>query len=112
MARMSNKDLQMAYATLNERFFDNRLDPEVKVLFDNELYDDGGEGEFCKSERTIRIDSGLRKYPDYATATLLHEMVHVEYPNHVSYENDSGHGMVFKARIVDLFNRGAYDGIL
>lgn len=112
MARLTNKDLKILYGTLNQRFFDGRLDPKVKVSFDDELYDDGGEGEYVIAERRIRIDSGLRRYPDFATIALLHEMIHVEYPKHFSYPNTQSHGMVFHARMADLFSRGAYDGLL
>ena len=66
-----------------------------------------------QSPGEIELDSSLRiAGADYIQIVLLHEMIHADLPNYIGNMDDTHHGMLFQARIVELFNKGGYDGVL
>lgn len=113
MKLMTNKDLKFLFRTLNARFFDNRIDKNTRVRFANaeDEFDSDDDGEYIIGDKLILIDPKMRKFYNYAAICLIHEMVHAELPEHISYP-PSCHGTVFYGRIADLFSRGAYDHLL
>lgn len=117
MTRATNKMLQDWYNEFNSRFFDGHLPPDVEVRFassedDKDQLGNDCMGVYVQSQKVILQDPGLRPYWKVLQMNLLHEMVHVLMPDHVSHEVTADHGMVFSHWIVKLFEKGAYDGIL
>lgn len=107
---VSNADLRRMYRQANTRFFDNKLPQNLKVRF-GELADEGADGIF--EDNSIEIAQYLRATYALSYVVLLHEMVHAELePTYQGYAKDGGHGMRFQARLVELFEAGAYDGFL
>lgn len=103
---IGNKELRFAYKHLNKRFFDNRLPEDCVVRF-QKMEDDGEQlpGE-------INVHEDFKKHPDVATLTLLHEMAHLDLSAYIGQEQDGHHGMQFQAKIWELVNKGAFDGLL
>ena len=117
MKLATNKDLARWLKQFNRRFFDGRIDPEVQVRFaiseeDRDKLGDECNAVYVPSTRVILIDRVFRGYDRVTQILLLHEMVHAEFPDHISQPASNDHGMVFQHRIVKLFNQGAYDGLL
>lgn len=114
----NKKEIRNIFDTLNSRFFGNRLSSKWDVRFVHNLKStyrkkwiriDG----LCRYETMeIFIDKSLAKHADAAVITLIHEMAHADLMEYVGYDSDEKHGMRFQAKIVELFNLGAYDGLL
>ena len=117
MKLATNKDLEKWFKAFNRRFFENRIDPRVQVRFamsEDDLDEIGNDcdGVYLIEEKVILIDKGLRPYGRMVQVILLHEMIHAEFPHHISQPFTEDHGMVFQHRMVELFNTGAFDGLL
>ena len=112
---MSNAELKKMFLTLNERFFNDRLDKNTKVHFVDDLQDEETGTELNGSQEgdEICLDSSLKIIgADVIQIFLLHEMKHADLPEYVGSVEDNDHGMLFQAKTVELFNKGAYDGLL
>ena len=109
MARISNKDLQAIFKIYNERFFDGKIDEHYTVKFEPMRDDDGLH---IPGAKEILISARLRLHPDLATFVLLHEMAHASLPGYIGHANDGHHGMRFQAKLDELYQKGAYDGLL
>lgn len=105
MREMSNKALQNMFKRLNRAYFGKRLN--CKVIFTNLLRKEDCIG-ICYNPDEIQLDKSLKKVPCVAEMTLLHEMVHAEQ----WFRNVKHHGRAFQKRIQQLYNQGAYDGLL
>jgi hypothetical protein len=105
---MTNKDLQKQFERLDKLFFDSRLEG-LRVRF-VDLNEEGANGMYMGNE--IQIDKRLRHTDGPVIITLLHEMIHADMPKYIGYPADGGHGMLFQSRLVELFQMGAYDGVL
>lgn len=105
--KLTNKKLKYGFDHLNERFFNNEI-PDMVVRF-GKIKQDG----ICYPKEIIIADS-LRYHPDLATIVLLHEMVHAHLhaQGYVGYEHDEGHGSKFHVAVDQLYNIGAYEGLL
>jgi hypothetical protein len=113
----TNKDLARWLKLFNGRFFDGRIDPAVQVRFALSEEDQCDLGDDCDAvylpdEQLILIEKTFRSYERVTQILLLHEMIHAEFPDHVSQPFSDDHGMIFQHRVVTLFNLGAYDGLL
>ena len=107
--RMSNQELKKFYLHLNKEFFSNKLDKKMKLRFADDLKDEDDNIELngCQEGDEIVLDSSLKLGSmEYIQIILLHEMCHAALPH------DVNHGIVFQAKIVELFNKGAYDYLL
>lgn len=107
--KLTNAFLREEYKRLNKRFFENLLPKDLSVKF-GDLSEDNAHGLSTGDE--ILIDNRLRHSDCLTAIILLHEMVHISLPEYGGYPADGGHGMRFQARIVKLFEQGAYDGLL
>jgi hypothetical protein len=117
MKLATNKDLEKWFKQFNRRFFENRIDPRVQVRFamsedDRDVIGDDCDGVYLVDEKVILIDKALRGYRRLTQMILLHEMIHAEIPKHISQPFIEDHGMLFQHRMVELFNAGAFDGLL
>ncbi len=115
--RATNKTLQEWYNHFNSRFFEGRLPPDIEVRFartEDDKVQLGNDcmGSYIHAFKLILQDDRLCTYWKVLQMNLLHEMVHVRYPEHVSQKHTEDHGMLFHNEIVRLFNIGAYDGLL
>lgn len=108
MARITNKDLQRLFNINNHRYFEDQIDSGYTVKFEKSQDD----GFHIPSVKKISINADLRRHPDLALLVLLHEMAHASLPEYRGAEDQNTHGMLFQAKLVELFNKGAYDGIL
>jgi hypothetical protein len=109
LPRISNKDLQAIFKIYNERFFDGQISEDYLVKFEPMREDDGLH---IPGAMEILINSDLKRHPDLATFILLHEMAHASLPDYVGHANDGHHGMRFQAKLNELYQKGAYDGLL
>lgn len=117
MKLATNKDLQRWFNSFNKRFFENRIDSRVQVRFamneeDRDDIGDDCDGVYVIDEKVILIDKNLRVYRRLTQIILLHEMIHAEFPQHISQPYTEDHGMIFQHRMVELFKAGAFDGLL
>lgn len=120
--RCDDKWLKKSFIRLNCNFFDNRLPGSMTVKFESKIgrYDEDKkewiipDGYFDWRADTIIVDQSLQYSPDSVMITLLHEMAHADlrFRGYTGYDEDGGHGMIFKGEIVRLINAGAYDGLL
>lgn len=115
--KATNKMVQKWYNEFNSRFFEGRLPPDIEVRFavtddDKDQLGDDCAGVYVHSLKLILLDSYIREYWKVLKYSLLHEMVHVRWPDHVSHEDTADHGMIFQREIVRLFEAGGYDGLL
>lgn len=111
MKRMTQAKLEKEFSQLNEQFFESRL-TEVKVRFGDSIRTDAANGVYNYDTNTITIDRRLSFTDRYVAITLIHEMVHADMLGYKGYPADGGHGMLFQARLVELFKLGAYDGLI
>ncbi len=109
MKNTTDKKLQQEFDKLNGRFFDGRLD-DISVQFKNI----GPDGMYHIGSKQITIDSKLRQHLSLILIVLLHEMAHADLDlrGYRGHQEDGGHGMMYQAELVRLFQAGAYDGIL
>ena len=117
MKLLTNKDLANWFERINERFFSDRLDSSIEVRFatsetDQDELGDDCDGSYNHDDRVILIDKKLRGYPRVVEILVLHEMIHAEFPDHISQSETEDHGTMFQHRLVELFHQGAYDGLL
>lgn len=106
--RVTNKELKKIFLDLNKSFFYGRLDKNTKVHFsDIETGDERETLNGLYEPGEIILDSSLKiAGMDYIVIILLHEMAHADTAG------DDNHGPLFSAKIVDLFTKGAYNGLL
>jgi len=98
--------LILAYIEYNRKWFKNKLPKNVPIFW-------GTKKELGKrymgtcfyTVPAIVILDELKSLPCVAETSLLHEMVHLEFPG-------SGHGKKFKMRMRELAKQGAFDGLL
>lgn len=111
---MTDRDLQICAYHIDKTYFDSKLPGTLEVKFVKNLWNKGEkcDGIFHPSRMIISIDDRLRQHPDMCNIVLIHECAHVSLPNYKGGPMDKHHGMLFQAKIVELFNAGAYDGIL
>lgn len=111
--QITNKDLRASFKIFNNRFFDGRINlPITNVRFaDNEDCEDS-DGLFTGDE--ILVHQDLKKHPDFAMITLLHEMVHADLrqDGYVGYQHDGGHHTRFYGGLDRLYKAGAFEGLL
>lgn len=112
---MTDRDLQLVLIHIDKIYFDCKLPSQLNIKFVKNLWD-GGEkcdGTFDYNKMVISIDNNLRYHPDLCHIVVAHESVHAALPD---YKGDGlttrVHGMLFQAKIVELFNLGCYDGVL
>lgn len=113
----TNKDLAKWFRELNARFFENRIDANIQVRFaisedDLDQLGDDCDGAYIHDLQTILISKTFRKLSRITKIVVLHEMIHAEFPEHISDHSTEDHGLIFQHRLVDLFHQGAYDGLL
>lgn len=106
---MTNSDLQYAYRIANRRYFGNKLPKDLLVKFATiNRYKLGStwmnHSNGWKPYR-IHISSKLRFSSSLSLMTLLHEMVHVEFPK------PDDHGPWFNKRMKKLAKAGAFEGL-
>ena len=104
---MTNADLKAMYRQLHRKYFKGELNPDMIVRLDKDIEIEYGHvyGVFEPPEE-ILINPKIKNFSEIVQVTILHEMVHASLGIH------NHHGMRFQARIVELFNQGAYDGLL
>lgn len=110
--KMTNAQLKKLYLKFNKRFFDNRLDKDMVVTFEHDLEDEetGQELNGIQFGDEVILNESLKLVGmDYISIILLHEMVHADLPD---YNPADIHGPLFQAKVVRLFEKGAYDGLL
>lgn len=96
--RVSQRTLRRWYNLYNRKYFGNRLPKDIKIGFKNFRAKLIGE---CTSGESIYINTRVRWSKTICKATLLHEMVHLELPDHM------GHGVTFQKRMLQLARAGA-----
>lgn len=112
---MTDRDLQLILIHIDKTYFDEKLPDMLRIKFVKNLYNRGEwcDGTFDPSTMLISIDNNLRFHPNLCHIVVLHECAHVALPN---YKGDGlitkDHGMLFQAKLVELFNQGAYDEVL
>lgn len=115
---MTGKGLRFLFDSLNERFFENRISPAYKIRFVQNLKAKHAgklqriDGMHRPSTLEILIDQDFARHEDACTITLIHEMAHADLHGYLGYVSEHQHGMRYQAKLVELFNLGAYDGLL
>ena len=109
MRLQTRSDLRRMKDRLDRKFFGGAL-KDYDVSFAN-LNTDELSGCCDPDFKVIQIDGGLRPFWKLTEIVMLHEMSHALLgPDYIGSRD--GHGMRFDARIVKLFEIGAYDGLL
>lgn len=103
MSKFTDRDLKKTYSSFNRKYFDNKLPKSMVVRFGRLSYQDYGEYD---PDGIITISSSISHIAEMIMTTLLHEMAHV------AVGPQAEHGMIWQSKIVELFNQGAYDGLL
>lgn len=88
------------YRTYNEKYFNNELPEDIKLLWESHSEHLGTVRVDEKFE--IRINPVLAIIPPYARLCLLHEMVHVKLWPSIK------HGSKFQAEMMRLALEGAF----
>ena len=102
--RQTNADLKRYYRMANRLYFGNAL-PELPMRFARMYkrtgitWTEGGEAV------SIEVNEVLRGYQAITIMVVLHEMLHVEKPQH------KGHGWQFDKRMLRLAKMGAFGGL-
>ena len=99
--RMTNKDLQVAYAYYNKKYFSNKLPHDMVVRFEK-VWPLGVTSCYHDRPLFIHINDRLRFSKVLCDMTLIHEMVHVETPR------PNNHGKWFHKRMLELARKGAF----
>ena len=99
-------DLILAYQFFNNEFFKGKLPKNVPIFWGTkeQLGKESMATCFYTVPAIVMLKE-LKELPCVAKSTLLHEMVHLEFPG-------SGHGKKFKMRMKELAKQGAFDGLL
>ena|SRR5579863_1608743 len=105
---ITEAELRRAFTFFNKYYFDGKLHNPYEIKF-KKLASNDGASKRCDRGYYIHIEEGLRRFPNFAIITLLHEMAHVARQD-IMYPD--GHGMQYSAEIIRLFNAGAYEGLL
>jgi hypothetical protein len=97
---MTNEDIQNRYHFFNRKYFGNRLPKDMVVRFSDV---DGLGVLHTQWDRPlyIYISKKMRYSWSNSCMTLLHEMVHVEFPK-------LEHGPTFHRRMLKLARQGAF----
>lgn len=102
--RQTNADLVRYYRIANHLYFKNAL-PQGMPLHFAKIKDRGVTLVLNnKVAMVIKINEDLRPWQAITIMTVLHEMLHVEKPEH------TGHGWQFDQRMLRLAQAGAFDG--
>jgi len=110
--RASEPELAEAYDTINARYFDSRL-PPVRIRWEEQLEEigaliaDGFRLEGLTNGKVILLHPRLEDDARQFKAVLCHEMVHVDLRG-----RPAAHGPEFQARLRELADRGAFEGIV
>lgn len=111
--KFSNKDLKIMYQDLNEVFFNGELPKRISVRFQKNLREEGIKlNGMCSCEEIVLEDALKILGVQQIQIVLLHEMIHLKFPEYVGNHPNLDHGMLFQSKIVELFNKGGYDGLL
>jgi hypothetical protein len=103
--RQTNADLKRYYRTANRLYFHNALPKDLPVRF-AKLRGLGVTRVLNGSIPVVMEISGdLRRTSSLTILTVLHEMLHVEKPQH------KGHDWRFDKRMLRLAKAGAFDGL-
>lgn len=103
----SDKSLRHWFNRYNKAYFDGSLPEDTQLIWEACSADastcpvyEAADGKFI-----IRMEPGIKGFPLYWKATLLHEMVHIDlwakFPKHQ-------HGKAFNARMLKLAQDGAF----
>lgn len=96
-------DLILLYAAYNQKYFQNKLPHNVAIFWATK--DKIGVDCMARCYHTapaiVMLDE-LKEFPCVAQLSLLHEMVHLEFPK-------AGHGKKFVGRMRQLAKQGAFD---
>lgn len=111
---MTDRELELAFLFFNIHFFDAKLQKPNVIKFGRftkheDIERDGVLQENEKGAQII-IAEDLKYFGNMAILALIHEMAHLKL--RTSMTLPGGHGMIFDAEIVRLFNAGAYEGLL
>lgn len=110
--RLTNKDLKKSFDSMNELFFNNEVDSNIKVRFasDEDCQDSDG---IHFHDGQIFIHEDFKRHSDMAALTLLHEMAHAHLHalGYIGWPHDGGHGTQFHVELDRLYKAGAYDGM-
>jgi hypothetical protein len=98
---VTNAKIQKLYHALNKKWFRNRLPKDMVVDFVRMKGAHGVTVFYKVRPLHIMLNLELRICEKIAALTLLHEMVHVEWPKH-------NHGFRFHRRMKELARRGAF----
>lgn len=111
---ITDRDLRLILLHIDKTFFDNKLPNLLKIKFVKNLWHAGErcDGVFHPGDMVISIDNDLRYHPDLCHIVVVHECAHAALPNYKGDLIDKHHGMLFHAKLVELFNLGAYDSVL
>lgn len=99
---VTNVDLQNMYLHFNKRYFGNRLYKGMVVAFEDLGRNLGVARMYRNTALYINISKNLRHSNVLVAMTLLHEMVHVEFPT-------IEHGPKFNKRMLKLAKQGAFN---
>ncbi len=118
MSHETEKSLQSAFVIFNDRFFDNRINPAVKVrLKTHKQMRAAKVHEASAVWRPSINEIWMDKRGAWDQAgifiRLIHEMTHADIEGtYVGQKwGEQDHGMIFQAELVRLFKAGAYDGL-
>ena len=97
--------LILLYAAYNEKYFRNKLPDNVPIFWGTKEHLGTDNMATCfYTAPAIVILNDLKEFPNVAKMTLLHEMVHLEFPK-------VKHGREFKIRMRKLARQGSFDDL-
>lgn len=99
----SDPTLKRWYRKYNRLYFKGELPEDTAVYWEPADGNLGDTHEVEDGEFVIRIDPCLRFSDKMAKMTLMHELVHVKYPN------SGDHGRVFQREMLRLAKVGAFN---
>ena len=116
---LNDSKLQYMFNCLNDTFFKGRIAPGVRALFVptrllKRSKKNAVDARWLSDIREIHIDAVYARSEPMSAILLLHEMAHAALDGTYIGQatDDPGHGMIYQAELVRLFNAGAYDGLL
>lgn len=98
---MTNFELKQMYLDFNRKWFGSRLSKTLVLHFADLGKDHGVTRTYWGEPVYIYVNKKLRYSKSLVAPTLLHEMVHVQYPK-------LNHGPMFHKRMLQLAKAGAF----
>lgn len=98
---MTNAELKQMYLDFNRKYFGNKLPKNLVLHFVDLGKDHGVTRTYWENPVYIYINKRLNYSKSLVAPTLLHEMVHIEFPK-------LEHGPTFHKRMMKLAKQGAF----